>query len=48
MHYIEYIINQTFHLSKQRKQHNPQQISLKPGALAQARGVPSLRRWTLA
>ena len=44
MHYIGYIINQTFHLAKRRKQHNSQQISLKPGALAQARGMPSLRR----
>jgi len=44
MHYIGYIINQTFHLAKRRKQRNSQQISLKPRALAQVRGVPSLRR----
>jgi len=39
-----HIVNQTFHLAKWRKQHNLQQISLKPRVLAHARGVPSLRR----
>jgi len=32
----------TFHLAKQRKQRNPQQISLKPGALARREGCPRL------
>jgi len=44
MQYIEYIINQTIQLTKCRKQRNLQQISVKLGALAQAKGVPSLRR----